>query len=135
MDFSELTAGELMVKDVKTISQTMTMVEAAKLMHDLDVSCLVVERAAENDAFGIVTRKDIVEALVEESMAPMAQLVSDVMSKPAITVAPYLSIVHCLQYMRMVGVRRLPVVESGTLVGILSNTDMFKSLADRIKDG
>jgi len=102
------------------------------MMLEGEVSSLVVERKDESDAFGIVTRKDIVEGLVSLEIDDGALLVEDVMAKPAITVPPDLSLGHCLQMMRMAGVRRMPVVDAKGLVGILSNSDVFKHLAANI---
>ncbi|MBU0753597.1 MAG: CBS domain-containing protein [Planctomycetes bacterium] len=128
MDLMELTAKDLMQTKVERISETATLLSAAKQMRDKGVSSLVVERAHDRDAWGIITRKDVVEALVEEDALEGAYLVEHVMSKPVFTVPGSLAVIHCLQMMKMVGVRRLPVVEGDQLVGILSNTDLFKKL-------
>ena len=99
------------------------------MMHDFGISSLIIAPDEEGDAFGIVTRKDIVAAIVTEAFQGTLQLVDDVMTKPAITVNKDFSIYNCQQLMRMVGVRRLPVVEGAELVGILSNSDIFAKLA------
>jgi CBS domain-containing protein len=54
------------------------------------------------------------------------------MTKPAITVNLGMSIYNCQLLMRMVGVRRLPVIDGNQLVGILSNTDIFGKLLEDI---
>jgi CBS domain-containing protein len=54
------------------------------------------------------------------------------MTKPALSVSSGLSISNCHQMMRMVGVRRLPVVDGKKLVGILSNADIFIKLVEDI---
>jgi len=121
-----------MQADVKTVTEKTSLRDAARMMYEGGVSSLVVERKDESDAFGIITRKDVVEGLVSLEIDDRALLVEDVMAKPAITVAPELSIGHCLQMMRMAGVRRIPVVDAEGLVGMLSNTDVFKHLAANI---
>ncbi len=98
------------------------------MMRDNKVSSLVVKPEDDRDAYGIITRKDIVDALIEASLGGAFQLVEDVMTKPAVTVNPNMSIYNCQQMMRMIGVRRLPVVEGNDLKGILSNSDIFASL-------
>ena len=128
MDATRLSARDLMRKDPRTIREAAPVLDAARMMRDFGVSSLVVERKDERDAFGIVTRKDIVRALLSIHGSGTAQVVADVMTKPALTVNPDLSIDHCLQIMRMMGVRRVPVVEGNTLVGILSNSDVFRRL-------
>jgi CBS domain-containing protein len=130
MRLNELTAKDLMQRDIKTISKNITLLKAAKMMHELGVSSLVIEPDDSNDAYGIITRKDIVELFFGEGNNVKLFSVEDVMTKPAITVDGNLSIDHCNQMMRMVGVRRLPVVIEGKLAGILSNSDIFRKLIE-----
>jgi len=118
-----------MNREARTIAQDASLQSAAKRMSEWGVSSLVVEPEDAHDAFGIVTRKDVVEAYDTAGAGTMPLLVEDVMTKPAITVNPELSLHQCLQLMRLVGVRRVPVVKDGALVGILSNTDVFRHLA------
>ena len=132
MDLKELCAKNLMQKEVKTVGENTTLEAAARMMRDYGVSSLVVERKNEKDALGIITRKDVVEALVSDAIAGMQHVVEEVMTKPAITVPPGISIYHCLQTMKMIGVRRIPVVDGNELVGILSNTDVFNCLVDNV---
>lgn len=132
MDVTKVCARDLMQKDVKTVTERTTVLAAAKTMRDCGVSSLVVERNNERDALGIITRKDVVAALVDGKTGGGPQLVGEIMTKPTITVSPDLSIENCLRMMRMTGVRRLPVVDGNKLVGILSNTDVFKCLAENI---
>jgi len=128
MDAKKLKVKDLMRTDVKIVGKSTPLREAAKMMRDFGISSLIIAPDEEGDAFGIVTRKDIVEAIVTEAFHGTLQLVDDVMTKPAITVNKDFSIYNCQQLMRMVGVRRLPVVEGAELVGILSNSDIFAKL-------
>jgi len=132
MDMKKLIVQDLMQTNVKMVSKNTTLLAAAKMMHDLGVSSLIVEPYDDGDAFGIITRKDIIEVLVTDTIGGIEDLVEDIMSKPAITVNIGLSIYSCQQLMRMVGVRRLPVLDGTDLVGILSNTDIFAKLVEGI---
>ena len=125
-------AKDLMRTDVKTVHKEVKLLTATKMMRDLSVSSLVVEPENDGDAFGIITRKDIVEAIVMDPTGCISLVVDDVMTKPALTVSAGLSILNCHQMMRMLGVRRLPVVDGAELVGILSNADVFAKLAENI---
>ncbi|MGV1100994.1 CBS domain-containing protein [Thiovibrio sp. JS02] len=128
MKIKKLRVKDLMQAGVKTIARDATLKAAAKAMYEQKVSSLVVKPADDSDAFGIVTRKDVLEAMLMDSEGDFSYLVSDVMTKPAITVGPNLSIENCLLLMRVAGTRRLPVVEGEKLVGIISNTDVFDRL-------
>ena len=128
MDAKKLKVKDLMRTDVKMVGKSTPLLEAAKMMRDFGVSSLIIAPDEGGVAFGIITRKDIVEAFVTEASQENLQLVDDVMTKPAITVNKDFSIYNCQQLMRMVGVRRLPVIEGAKLVGILSNSDIFAKL-------
>jgi CBS domain-containing protein len=132
MDVNITRVEDLMQTDVKTVRKDEELLAATKMMRDFNVSSLVVEPEDDRDAFGIITRKDIVEAIVMDPTGGISLEVDDVMTKPALTVTSKLSISNCHQMMRMVGVRRLPVVNGTKLVGILSNADIFTKLADDV---
>jgi CBS domain-containing protein len=131
MEIYNLTAKDLMRSDVKRISKNKTLAEAVALMGNFKVSSLIIEPENENDACGIITGKDIVEVLFSEGIGWKSLLVEDVMSKPAITANANLSIANCQQLMRIVGVRRLPIVDGDKVVGVLSYMDIFKKLLEK----
>jgi CBS domain-containing protein len=132
MDVDNIRVKDLMKAEVKTVHKDVSLSTAIKRMHDLGVSSLIIEPESDGDAFGIVTRKDVVEAIVMNPAGGASLLVDDVMTKPAFTVNSGLSISNCHQMMRMVGVRRLPVVDGTQLVGILSNANIFAKLVEDI---
>lgn len=130
MKTKEMRVRDLMHPDVKTVEERTTLLAAAKMMLDLGVSSLMIKPENEKDAYGIITRKDIVEEFVEEGVEGNGQLVEDVMTKPAIAINPELSIYHCQKMMQIVGVRRMPVVDGTALVGIISNSDIFSKMME-----
>ncbi|MBW1780492.1 MAG: CBS domain-containing protein [Deltaproteobacteria bacterium] len=132
MNIEKLSVQELMQTDIKVVNKSTNLSEAGRMMRDSGVSSLVVEPDGDGDAFGIITRKDIVEAFLSRTVKAPAHLVEDAMTQPAITVNLGMSIYNCQQLMRMVGVRRLPVVDGTKLVGILSNADIFGRLLEDI---
>jgi CBS domain-containing protein len=130
MDAKKIIVKDIMKADPKTVKKDVTLFTAIKTMHDFGVSSLIIEPESDGDAFGIITRKDIVEAIVMDPAGGTSLLVDDVMTKPAITVNSSLSISYCHQMMRMVGVRRLPVVDGSKLIGVLSNANIFEKLVE-----
>jgi signal-transduction protein with cAMP-binding, CBS, and nucleotidyltransferase domain len=132
MDVNITRVKDLMQTDVKTVRKDVKLLAATKMMRDFNVSSLVVEPEDERDTFGIITRKDIVEAMIMDPARGVSLAVDDVMTKPALSVGSGLSISNCHRMMRMVGVRRLPVVDGTKLVGILSNADIFAKLVEKI---
>ena len=132
MDAKKIMVKDLMRTDPKTVKKDVTLFTAIKMMHDFGVSSLIIEPESDGDAFGIITRKDVVEAIVMDPAGGTSLLVDDVMTKPAITVNSGLSISNCHQMMRMVGVRRLPVVDGTKLIGILSNANIFEKMVENL---
>jgi CBS domain-containing protein len=130
MDVDNIRVKDLMKTDVKTVHKDVSLLTAIKMMHDFNVSSLIIEPESDRDAFGIITRKDVVEAIVMDPAGGTSLLVDDVMSKPAFSVNSGLSISNCHQMMRMVGVRRLPVIDGTRLIGILSNANIFAKLVE-----
>ncbi|MCF8146063.1 MAG: CBS domain-containing protein [Deltaproteobacteria bacterium] len=72
-----------MQRDVKRVNQSTPISKAAKMMRDSGVSSLVVEPEADDDAFGIITRRDIIQAFLSSTISGPAHLVEDAMTKPA----------------------------------------------------
>ena len=128
MNAKTVKVGDLMNRDVKSIEKNTTIIAAGKQMIEKHVSSFVIPPDNELDAFGIITRKDVVENLITAGARETSLKVKDVMTKPSITVSPQLSIHNCHQLMLMVGVRRIPVVEGNKLVGIISNSDILKNI-------
>ena len=123
-----LKAADIMHKGAETISSSATVADALRKMQKLKVSSLVVERRNKDDAYGILTKTDIVTKVVEAG--PKRKNLSkvkvfEIMSKPLVTVPPGLAIKYCIRLMKKSGVTRVPVFDSKQIVGILSMTDVF----------
>ena len=128
MNAKSIKVGDMMNRDAKFIDKNTSIISAAKQMIEKHVSSFIIKPDNPNDAFGIITRKDVVEALINAGIGDTSILVKDIMTKPSITVSPELSIYNCHQMMLMVGVRRMPVVEGAALVGIISNSNILKNI-------
>ena len=128
MNSKSIRVRDMMNSEVMFVDKNTSIISAGNQMIERGVSSFIIKPDYELDAFGIVTRKDVVEALVTIDIADTTVLVKDVMTKPILTIDPELSIYICHQMMLMVGVRRLPVVEKRKLVGIISNSDILKNI-------
>ena len=122
------TAGDVMHKEVVTIEGKKTVADAVRLMRDKKVSSLIVNRRGVEDAFGIVTRKDVVSKVVDPGKDPDQVKVFEIMSKPLVTVSPGLQLKYCARLFNAAGIRRAVVFDGKEIVGILSNTDIFNAI-------
>ena len=116
------TVADLMTRDPRTVDAGDTVVDAARQMRDGDFGSVLVLRDGQVD--GIVTDRDIAIRAVAEGRDPESTPVTDVCSTGVATVEPGQSIEEAIQAMRDHDVRRLPVVENGRPVGILSLGDL-----------
>jgi len=120
----------VMKKNVVAIDGRQTVAEAIRLMQEKKVSSLLVNRRNQEDAWGIVTRKDVVNKIVDPGKNPKDVKVHEIMSKPLVTVSPGLSLKYCARLFNQAGIRRAPVFNGKDIVGIVSNTDIFNVLLD-----
>jgi CBS domain-containing protein len=108
-----------------TLARDASLTEAARLMRDRGIGDVIV---VEGDrAAGIVTDRDIVIRGVAEGNDPDATRVGDVLTGELAAVAPDDPIDRAIQLMRERAIRRLPVVESGKPVGVVSLGDLAVS--------
>jgi CBS domain-containing protein len=121
-------AGDVMTQEIVSIEGTATVADAVRLMRDKKVSSLFVNRRGQEDAWGIVTRKDVVNKVVDPGKDPADVKVFEIMSKPLVTVSPGLALKYCARLFNAVGIRRAPVFDGKDIVGILSNTDIFNAV-------
>lgn len=122
------TAGDVMHKEVVFIDGKKSVADAIRLMREKKVSSLIVNRRGVEDAFGIVTRKDVVSKVVDPGKDPAQVKVFEIMSKPLITVSPGLQLKYCARLFNAAGIRRAVVFDGKEIIGILSNTDIFNAV-------
>jgi CBS domain-containing protein len=120
--------SEVMHKDVATIDGSESVSAAIALMRKKKVSSLIVNRRSHEDAWGIVTRKDVVNKVVDPGKNPKSVKVHEIMTKPVILVSPGLALKYCARLMHNSGIRRAPVFDGKEIVGIISNTDIFNAI-------
>lgn len=116
--------GGVMTRNVKTITSGDTMENAAELMKKHRIGCLVVVR--KDKPIGIVTERDITYKIVAGGKGGNTK-VREVMSKNLKTMEEDRSLLDAAKLMAAHVIRRLPVVKSGKLVGIVTIEDIMKS--------
>lgn len=114
-----------MTKDVVTVESGKTVVEAASVMAEKDLGCLVV--VVKGFPVGIVTERDLVRRIVAVR-GSFDVLVREVMSKTLVTIGPNVSLREAARVMASNRVRRLPVLDGTRLVGIIGASDFVRSV-------
>jgi len=114
-----------MTKDVVTVESGKTVVEAASVMAEKDLGCLVV--VVKGFPVGIVTERDLVRRIVAVR-GSFDVRVREVMSKTLVTIGPNVSLREAARVMASNRVRRLPVLDGNRLVGIIGASDFVRSV-------
>ena len=113
---------QVMTRAPVALLATSTLTEAARAMRDSDIGDVIV---MDNDAVcGIVTDRDITIRAVAEERNPAEVKLADICSRDLTTLAPTDSVDEAIRLMREKALRRLPVVDGGTAVGIVTLGDL-----------
>jgi CBS domain-containing protein len=129
------TIRDLMTPNPTALPDTSTVAEAARCMCEADIGDVIVT-TQEGYICGIVTDRDIVVRAVAHGLDPNTTRLGDICSKELTTLSPDDSVEYAVELLREKAIRRLPVVEQGCPVGILSigdlalNRDPTSALAD-----
>jgi len=127
--------SEICNREVVYARRDNSTLEAAKLMRQHHVGDLVVvdENEGVQIPVGIITDRDLIVDIMAPELDPGAITVGDVMTPELALVKEDAGLYESIQYMRAIGVRRLPVVNnSGGLVGILTLDDLLELLAEEM---
>lgn len=122
------TVRDVMSTDLVTVEPSTMMIDAAAAMSSARVgSVLVLEEGA---LVGIFTERDILSAF-ERTRADPARVspVSKAMTWNALTIDPDATVGEAMDRMLDGGFRHLPVMDGGTLVGIVSMRDLARSIS------
>jgi CBS domain-containing protein len=123
-----VTVKNLMTKKALTIDLQKTVLEAAQLMSQKEVGDLIV---VDNEIpIGIVTERDFVRRVVAKERT-LDTKVSNVMSRPLITISPEASLKEAARKMVKHRIRRLPVLKEHKLVGIIVVSDFARHLGKK----
>jgi CBS domain-containing protein len=113
---------ELMTPNLVSMPGTASVHEAARAMRDADIGDVIV--IEHHQVCGIITDRDIAVRIVAEAKDPATTALADICSHSLLTVTPTDSVEHAVRLMRTHAIRRLPVVEEGKAVGIVSLGDL-----------
>ena len=117
---------DLMNPSVVTIEPTSSAALAARLISRHNVGVLPV-CAGDGRLRGVVTDRDIVLRCVAAEEDPAQTPVRDIMTRCCATVSPEDDCREATRLMAAQQVRRLPVVEDGKVVGMISLSDLARS--------
>lgn len=116
------TVRDVMTADPLVLQKDATVTEAALAMKGQDIGDVLVMDG--ENLFGILTDRDIAVRCVAESKDPQATQLADIASTGLVTCEPDQDVQQAVKAVSNEAIRRLPVVENGDPVGILSLGDL-----------
>jgi len=135
MPFAEvrimLRVKDVMVTRVVTVDVGVSVRKAVERMNAHEIGCLVV---LEKGQFaGILTERDVLRRVVANARNPEEVLVGHVMSKPLTVVDPETSLEEAVKLMFEKRVKKLPVIRTEKLVGLITITDIASTHSEMVK--
>ncbi len=119
------TVGEIMSTRLIKTSPTQTVDKAMSPMREHNVSSILVE-PDENGQWMIMTQKDVFSKVIHANRSPANVKVSEV-ARPLLTASVDTPLMECVALMTKSEVRRLVIEKDGQPVGIVSDTDVFRT--------
>lgn len=114
---------DIMTSDPQTAPPGSYIGDVARMMRDLNVGIIPVVNDQGN-LLGVITDRDITIRVAAAGLNPFETSVQDFLSPNVVTVSPDDSVDKARQLMGDKQIRRLPVLDNGKLVGILSIGDI-----------
>jgi len=118
---------EIMTKNVVTLGGKATIREAVAIMDEHGIGCLVVIQ--DESPIGIITERDILKRVLLEAKDPSTMKVFQIMSAPLFFGDPEMNVQDAVKLMTGKKIKKLPIIENGCLVGMITLTDLARSIA------
>ena len=120
---TKVTVNDAMTSNVVTVSSESSAADAAFLMSQNEVGCLIVKNNCEPE--GIVTESDIINKVVAHDIKASEISIDEIMTKNLIKIDPGRELNEAARFMSKMNIRRLAVVKKGILKGILTAKDIM----------
>ena len=114
---------DVMISKVAVLDSSSMIKEAAKLMDDRNIGCVIVTK--ENLPVGIITERDFVRKIASKEK-PLSSPLEEVMSFPLITIDPDETVWEAAESMKVNNIHKLPVIKDNKILGIITTSDLVE---------
>jgi signal-transduction protein with cAMP-binding, CBS, and nucleotidyltransferase domain len=129
---TEIPVRDIMTRPVITADAELDVLSAAQRMGSANVGSLIIVK--DGKPTGILTERDLVKKIVAEAADPRKIKVGEIMCSPVVSIDPEASLREAAILMLRSGVKRLPVIPRGNLVGIITDTDLVAGSSIGLSD-
>ncbi|MFP4465628.1 MAG: diguanylate cyclase [Candidatus Goldiibacteriota bacterium] len=119
--------GEVMMTDVLTAEKHNTVFEMSEKLQKHRIGAIVIIDSRSHP-IGIVSERDIIQAIVVYKENAVKKQAQDIMSAPVMTLEPEDDIEAAALLMQNHTIRRIPIAQNNVLVGIISYRDITNAL-------
>lgn len=116
---------DIMMRNVKTVRTDDSALDAVVKMNKFHIGSVIVTNNGR--PIGIITERNILERIVEPRLDPSTVRVKDIMSSPVVTIDPNAAVEEAAQIMARKHIKKLPVVDGGKIVGVVSTSDIVRT--------
>lgn len=121
---------DYMSHEVQSIHHSATIRMAGKMLQKYRVGSLIVDDGSRY--IGIITDSDLSRRAVARGLDPNTATVKSCMSKPLYTIEEDEPLSEAMALMKKQGIRHLPVTADGTIIGVLSVSDLLRAFQERL---
>jgi CBS domain-containing protein len=115
---------EVLTKDPVVLSETATVTQAARAMRDADIGDVIVVAEGDGQIQGMVTDRDIAVRVVADGADPANVTLDQISTRNVATMSVEDSVEDAIRLMRQRDIRRVPILDGGRPVGIVSLGDL-----------
>lgn len=119
-------------KEVFSVLPATTVYEALGVMSEKNIGAILV---IENTVLkGILSERDYARKIVLKDKTSKETFVHEIMDENVVTVKPADDLDYCMELMNSKRVRHLPVIDKDIVIGIISISDVVKSIIEIQKE-
>ena len=114
---------DVMTSKVATLDSSSMIKDAAKLMDEKNIGCIVVTR--DELPVGILTERDFVKRIASKEK-PLTSSIEEVMSSPLISIDPDDTVWEAAEDMKVNNIHKLAVLQENKILGIITTSDLVE---------
>ena len=117
---------DIMTRDVKVVGLDADLRRVVETMNRYRIGSVVVVK--DKHPVGLITERDVLKCVARAGFVPEVWQAKDVMSSPLITIKENTTVEEAADLMVRQDIKKLPVINKGKLVGIITYTDIIRAL-------
>jgi CBS domain-containing protein len=119
-------------KEVFSVLPSITVFEALGVMSEKNIGAILI--IENTKLIGILSERDYARKIALKAKSSKKTLVYEIMEENVVTVKPTDNLDYCMELMNSKRVRHLPVSENNIIIGIISISDVVKSIIEIQKE-